>query len=168
MRKGPLLPWWIAVLGEQQGSARFITTKTFICKFFIGIPQKMSFTGKYEVENEENYDNFMKRLGLPDDAIEKGRNFKIISEIIQNNDEFTWSQIYPGGHILTNKFVIGKESEMETVGGKKFKAILRKEDGKVISDFPNYHYTAEIAGDKLIEISTVGDVIFKRISKKLS
>lgn len=23
----------------------------------------MGFTGKYEMENEENYDNFMKRLG---------------------------------------------------------------------------------------------------------
>ncbi|XP_013915439.1 PREDICTED: gastrotropin [Thamnophis sirtalis] len=128
----------------------------------------MAFTGKYEMENEENYDNFMKRLGLPHDTIEKGRNFKIISEIVQNNDEFTWSQIYPGGHTLTNTFVIGKESEMETVGSKKFKAIVRKENGKLIADFPNYRYTAEIAGDKLIEVSTVGDITFKRISKKLS
>uniref|UniRef100_A0A8C5RZX3 Gastrotropin n=1 Tax=Laticauda laticaudata TaxID=8630 RepID=A0A8C5RZX3_LATLA len=106
--------------------------------------------------------------GLPHNTIEKGRNFKIITEIAQNNDEFTWSQIYPGGHTLTNTFVIGKESEMETVGGKKFKAIVRKENGKVIADFPNYHYTAEIAGDKLIEVSTVADITFKRISKKLS
>uniref|UniRef100_A0A670YNT1 Fatty acid binding protein 6 n=1 Tax=Pseudonaja textilis TaxID=8673 RepID=A0A670YNT1_PSETE len=105
---------------------------------------------------------------LPHDTIEKGRNFKIITEIAQNNDEFTWSQIYPGGHTLTNTFVIGKESEMETVGGKKFKAIVRKENGKLIADFPNYHYTAEIAGDKLIEVSTVADITFKRISKKLS
>ncbi|XP_034262412.1 gastrotropin isoform X2 [Pantherophis guttatus] len=109
-----------------------------------------------------------KANGLPQDSIEKGRNFKIITEIVQNNDEFTWSQIYPGGHTLTNTFVIGKESEMETVGGKKFKAIVRKENGKVTADFPNYHYTAEIAGDKLIEVSTVGDITFKRISKKLS
>ncbi|KAM3843416.1 gastrotropin [Vipera latastei] len=136
--------------------------------FFTALLQKMSFTGKYEMENEENYDNFMKQIGLPHDAIEKGRNFKIITEIVQNNDEFTWSQIYPGGHILSNKFVIGTESEMETVGGKKFKAILRKENGKVIADFPNYHYTAELAGDKLIEVSTVADITFKRISKKLS
>ncbi|XP_032068229.1 gastrotropin [Thamnophis elegans] len=128
----------------------------------------MAFTGKYEMESEENYDNFMKRLGLPHDTIEKGRNFKIISEIVQDNDEFTWSQIYPGGHTLTNTFVIGKESEMETVGSKKFKAIVRKENGKLIADFPNFHYTAEIAGDKLIEVSTVGDITFKRISKKLS
>lgn len=60
-------------------------------------------------------------LGLPGDVIEKGRNYKIITEVIQNGDEFTWSQIYPGGKSMSNKFVIGKESEMETMGGKKFK-----------------------------------------------
>ncbi|KAG8128799.1 hypothetical protein E2320_015644, partial [Naja naja] len=142
----PYINWGFPFLDQS----RILFIKTFICKLFIAIPQKMSFTGKYEMENEENYDNFMKRLGLPHDTIEKGRNFNIITEIAQNNDEFTWSQIYPGGHTLTNTFVIGKESEMETVGGKKFKAIVRKENGKMIADFPNYHYTAEIAGDKLI------------------
>lgn len=60
-------------------------------------------------------------LGLPADVIEKGRNFKIVTEVVQNGDEFTWSQIYPGGKSMVNKFVIGKESEMETMGGKKFK-----------------------------------------------
>ncbi|XP_061469374.1 gastrotropin [Rhineura floridana] len=128
----------------------------------------MNFSGKYEVDSEENYDSFMKRIGLPADVIEKGRNFKIVTEVIQNGDEFTWSQIYPGGKSMTNKFVIGKESEMETIGGKKFKATVKMEDGKVVADFPNYHHTAEVAGDKLVEISTVGDVTFKRISKRVA
>uniref|UniRef100_A0A8D2IY53 Fatty acid binding protein 6 n=1 Tax=Varanus komodoensis TaxID=61221 RepID=A0A8D2IY53_VARKO len=81
----------------------------------------MSFSGKYEVESDENYDNFVKRIGLSPDLIEKGKNAKIITEVIHNGDEFTWSQIYPGGTTTTNKFVIGKESEMETMVGKKFK-----------------------------------------------
>ncbi|XP_054834125.1 gastrotropin [Eublepharis macularius] len=128
----------------------------------------MAFSGKYEVESEENYDEFMKRIGLPADVIEKGRNYKIVTEVIQNGDEFTWSQIYTGGKSMSNKFVIGKESEMETLGGKKFKATVKMEGGKVVADFPNYHHTAEIAGGKLIEISTVGDVTFKRISKRVA
>ncbi|XP_053144252.1 gastrotropin [Hemicordylus capensis] len=128
----------------------------------------MSFSGKYEVESEENYDNFMKRIGLPADVIEKGRTFKIVTEVAQNGDEFTWSQIYPGGKSITNTFVIGKEGDMETLGGKKFKATLKMEGGKVVGDFPNYHYTAEIAGDKLVEISTVGDITFKRTSKRVA
>ena len=59
--------------------------------------------------------------GLPSDAIEKGRNFKIITEVQQDGQNFTWSQHYPGGHSMTNKFTIGKECDMETMGGKKFK-----------------------------------------------
>ncbi|XP_019390442.1 PREDICTED: gastrotropin [Crocodylus porosus] len=128
----------------------------------------MAFTGKYEVESEENYDDFMKRIGLPSDVIEKGRKFKIVTEVVQNGEEFTWSQHYPGGQSMTNKFTIGKESEMETMGGKKFKATVKMENGKVVVDFPNYHHTAEIAGGKLVEISVAAGVTYKRISKKIA
>ncbi|KAB0386508.1 hypothetical protein FD755_001464 [Muntiacus reevesi] len=81
----------------------------------------MAFTGKYEIESEKNYDDFMKRLGLSSDTIEKGRNFKVVSEIKQDGQNFTWSQHYPGGHSISNSFTVGKETEMETVGNKKFK-----------------------------------------------
>lgn len=59
--------------------------------------------------------------GLPSEAIEKGRNFKIVTEVQQDGQNFTWSQHYPSGHSMTNKFTIGKECDMETMGGKKFK-----------------------------------------------
>ncbi|XP_025974397.1 gastrotropin isoform X6 [Dromaius novaehollandiae] len=128
----------------------------------------MAFTGKYEVESDENYDDFMKKIGIPSDIIEKGRNFKIVSEVVQNGDEFTWSQHYPGGHSMNNKFTIGKEADLEAVGGKKFKATVKMEDGKIVADFPNYHHTAEISGGKLVEISTAGGVTYKRISKRIA
>lgn len=59
--------------------------------------------------------------GIPDDVISKGRDFKLVTEVIQNGDEYTWIQYYPNNHVVTNKFIVGKESDMETVGGKKFK-----------------------------------------------
>ncbi|KAM5299388.1 gastrotropin [Ctenodactylus gundi] len=128
----------------------------------------MAFSGKFQVESEKNYDEFMKCLGLPSDVIEKGRNFKIITEVQQDGQDFTWSQSFSGGHIMTNKFTIGKESEMHTMGGKKFKATVKMEGGKVVVDFPNYHQTVEIVGDKLVEISTIGDVTYERVSKRLA
>ncbi|KAK1343525.1 hypothetical protein QTO34_016305 [Cnephaeus nilssonii] len=98
----------------------------------------MAFNGKYEIESEKNYDEFMKRLALP------------------------W------GHSMTNKFTIGKECDMETMGGKKFKATVQMEGGKVVVDFPNYHQTSEIVGGKLVEISTIGGVTYERVSKRLA
>ncbi|ELV12291.1 gastrotropin [Tupaia chinensis] len=128
----------------------------------------MAFNGKFEMESEKNYDEFMKRLGLSSDVIEKARNFKIITEVQQDGQDFTWSQHYSGGNTITNKFTIGKECEMQTMGGKKFKATVRMEGGKVVADFPNYHQTSEIVGGKLVEISTIGGVTYERVSKKLA
>ncbi|KAM4826618.1 gastrotropin [Thomomys bottae] len=128
----------------------------------------MAFNGKFETESEKNYDEFMKRLGLPGDVIEKGRNSKITTEVHQDGQNFTWSHYSSGGHIMTNKFTIGQESEMQTLSGKKFKATVQMEGGKVVVDFPNYHQTLEVVGDKLVEISTIGGVTYERVSKRLA
>ncbi|XP_053321662.1 gastrotropin-like [Spea bombifrons] len=127
----------------------------------------MSFTGKYELENQENYDAFMKLIGIPDDTIEKGRDFKFTTEVVQNGNDFTWSQIYPG-RTMTNKFTVGQESEMETMSGKKFKATVKLEGGKLVVDFGKYLHTSEIVGGNLVETSVAGGVTFKRTSKKLA
>ncbi|KAM5301450.1 gastrotropin isoform 2-T2 [Glossophaga mutica] len=122
----------------------------------------MTFNGKYEMESEKNYDELM------NDAIEKGHNFKIVMEVQQDRQNFTWSQHYPGGHSMTNKFIIGKECDMETMGGKKFKATVQIKGGKLVADFPNYHQTSEIMGDKLVEISTIGGVTYEPVYKRLA
>uniref|UniRef100_A0A8I3WYQ3 Cytosolic fatty-acid binding proteins domain-containing protein n=1 Tax=Callithrix jacchus TaxID=9483 RepID=A0A8I3WYQ3_CALJA len=115
----------------------------------------MAFNGKFEIESEKNYDEFMKLLGISSNAIEKARNFKIVTEVQQDGQDFTWSQHYAGGHTMTNKFTVGKESEIQTMGGKKFKATVQMEGGKLVVNFPNYHQTSEIVGDKLVEVSVL-------------
>ncbi|XP_051487477.1 gastrotropin isoform X2 [Apus apus] len=128
----------------------------------------MAFAGKYEFEGDENYDEFVKKIGLPSDKIEMGRNCKIVTEVVQNGNDFTWTQHFPGGRTTTNSFTIGKEADMETMGGKKFKATVKMEDGKIVADFPNYRHTAEIAGGKLVEISTSSGVVYKRTSRRIA
>ncbi|XP_038649389.1 gastrotropin-like [Scyliorhinus canicula] len=128
----------------------------------------MAFSGKYEVASQENYDEFMKVLKYSADIIEKGRNAKVITEVTQNGNNFTWSQVYPGGKTMKNTFVIGQESEMETMDGKKFKATVQMEGNKIVCDFPNYHHTSEIEGANLVETSTCSGVAYKRISKKIA
>ncbi|CAH2276281.1 gastrotropin [Pelobates cultripes] len=127
----------------------------------------MSFTGKYELESQENYDDFMKLIGIPAETIEKGRNFKFTSEVVQNGNTFTWSQIYPG-HTMTNNFTVGQESEMQTMSGKKFKAVVKLEGGKLLVNFDKYIHTSEIVNGNLVETSVAGGVTFKRISKRVA
>ncbi|KAL6104807.1 fabp6 [Pungitius sinensis] len=127
----------------------------------------MAFAGKWETESQEGYDAFCKLLGIPDDIIEKGRDYKLVTEVTQDGDNFTWSQIYPTNAKVTNTFTINKECDMETIGGKKFKATVHMEGGKLTTTFPNYQHTTEISGGKLIETSIAGSVVLKRTSKKI-
>ncbi|XP_068427249.1 LOW QUALITY PROTEIN: gastrotropin-like [Clinocottus analis] len=127
----------------------------------------MAFAGKWETENQEGYDAFCKLLGIPDDIIEKGRDYKLITEVTQDGDNFTWTQTYPANAKVSNKFTINKECDMETIGGKQFKATVHMEDGKLSVSFPKYHHTSEISGGKLIETSKAGSVVLKRTSKKI-
>ncbi|XP_063301424.1 gastrotropin-like [Pelobates fuscus] len=127
----------------------------------------MSFTGRYELESQENYDDFMKLIGIPAETIEKGRNFKFTTEVAQNGNTFTWSQIYPG-HTMTNNFTVGQESEMQTMSGKKFKAVVKLEGGKLLVNFDKYIHTSEIVNGNLVETSVAGGVSFKRISKRVA
>ncbi|KAF5908896.1 gastrotropin, partial [Clarias magur] len=111
----------------------------------------MSFSGKWETETQQGYDDFCKLLGIPDDVIEKGRDYKLVTEVVQNGNEFSWTQHYPAKHSITNKFIIGKECDMETIGGKKFKATVTMEGDKLRTQFPNYNHIVEISGGKLVE-----------------
>lgn len=45
----------------------------------------------------------------------------MITEVTQAGETFGWTHIYPRDAKVTNNFTIGKESDMETIGGKKFK-----------------------------------------------
>ncbi|XP_038651393.1 gastrotropin-like [Scyliorhinus canicula] len=126
---------------------------------------KMNFTGKYKFKSEENYEQFMKVLGVPDDAIERGKKIKFDTEIVQNGNDFTWSQIYPC-HTTTNTFIVGKESEFEILNGDKVKTTAKLEGGKLLMDFSKYVHAAKIEGDTLVETSVCDEITLKTLHTK--
>uniref|UniRef100_A0A672YFN2 Fatty acid binding protein 6, ileal (gastrotropin) n=1 Tax=Sphaeramia orbicularis TaxID=375764 RepID=A0A672YFN2_9TELE len=96
--------------------------------------------------------NYRASERIPDDKIEKCRDYKLITEVTQDGNDFSWTQIYYTTTRVTNKFTIGKECDMET----KFitKATVQMEGGKLSTSFPNYQHVTEIVGDKLVESVT--------------
>lgn len=52
--------------------------------------------------------------------IEKGKDLKSISEIVQNGKKFKVT-VTTGSKVLTNEFTIGEEAELETPTGEKVK-----------------------------------------------
>nr|XP_046261886.1 gastrotropin-like [Scatophagus argus] len=122
----------------------------------------MAFTGKYVLESQENYEDFLKALEIKDDKDHS--NEEIVTDIYQN-DSFRLTKFLMN-KTWNNTFLIGKESELETLDGEKFKTTVTLEGGKLKIQFPKYLYTAEIVDDKLLEVNTIGAVTNKMVSKK--
>ncbi|XP_068596595.1 gastrotropin-like [Brachionichthys hirsutus] len=124
----------------------------------------MAFHGKYLLESQENYEEFLEAI----DLLHAKTDGKVLTNVEQNGNDFTWTQSIPGW-TWTNTFTIGQDCELVTLKGLKFKAPVTMQDGKISIQFPQYMFTAEIINDNLVMNCTIpGEkgVTFKRTSKK--
>ncbi|XP_003799233.1 fatty acid-binding protein, liver [Otolemur garnettii] len=127
----------------------------------------MNFTGKYQLQSQENFEPFMKAIGLPDDLIQKGKDIKGVSEIVQNGKHFKLT-ITAGSKVIHNEFTLGEECELESVTGEKVKAVVHMEgNNKLVTTFKNIKSVTELNGDTITNTMTLGDIVFKRISKRI-
>ncbi|NXP72820.1 FABPL protein, partial [Ramphastos sulfuratus] len=126
----------------------------------------MSFTGKYELQSQENFEPFMKALGLSDDQIQRGKDIKSTSEIVQDGKKFKIT-VTTGSKVLTNEFTIGEECEMEIPTGEKVKAIVQMEGNKLVTTMKGLKSVTELNGDTITNTMTMGDLTCKRISKRI-
>ncbi|XP_042349354.1 gastrotropin-like [Plectropomus leopardus] len=128
----------------------------------------MVFTGKYEVEHQDNYEEFLEAIGL----LGSKTDHKVVIDVVQDGNNFTWTQTIPNipNWSWSNKFTVGQECELVTMKGDKFKASVTMEGGKISVPFPQYLFTAEMTDDKLVmHCITPGEkgVTFKRVCKRL-
>ncbi|KAM5250306.1 fatty acid-binding protein, liver [Hipposideros larvatus] len=127
----------------------------------------MNFSGKYQLQSQENFEAFMKAVGLPDDLIQKGKDIKGVSEIVQNGKHFKLT-ITTGSKVIQNEFTLGEECELETMTGEKVKAVVQMEgDNKLVTAFKGIKSTTELNGDTITNTMILGDIVFKRISKRI-
>lgn len=57
---------------------------------------------------------------MPDDLIQKGKDLKGVSEVVQNGKHFKLT-ITTGSKVIQNEFTLGEECELETMTGEKVK-----------------------------------------------
>ncbi|XP_051965220.1 fatty acid binding protein 1-B.1 [Xyrauchen texanus] len=127
----------------------------------------MSFSGKYQLESQEGFVEFMKAVGLPDDLIEKGKDIKSVSEIEQKGDQFKVT-VTTGPKVLTNTFTIGQEAEIENLAGEKIKTVVTKDGNKLKVVLNRVTSITELVdGNTLVDTLTLGDIVFKRVSKRV-
>ncbi|XP_033920831.1 fatty acid-binding protein, liver [Melopsittacus undulatus] len=127
----------------------------------------MSFTGKYELQSQENFESFMKAMGLPDEQIQKGKDIKSTSEIVQDGKKFKIT-VTTGSKVLHQEFTIGEECELEMLSGEKVKAIVHMEgNNRLIADLKGIKSITELDGDTITLTMKVGDITYKRVSKRI-
>ncbi|XP_062935097.1 fatty acid-binding protein, liver [Cynocephalus volans] len=127
----------------------------------------MNFSGKYQLQSQENFEAFMKATGAPEELIQKGKDAKGVVEVVQNGKQFKFI-ITVGSKVIQNEFTVGEECELETMTGEKIKSVVRMEgDNKLVTSFKNVKSVTEFNGDTLIHTMTLDNIVFKRISKKI-
>jgi len=128
-----------------------------------------AFIGKFEVESKENFEGFMKNLGIPDDFIKSASDIKLVTNIWKEDDSYYISRIRPQSTV-TNKIVIGTLCELDTVNGDKIKVIPVLEGNKILAqgEGGDYSLLMEMTEDgKLKETIKLGGFCMSRISKTI-
>ncbi|KAM6945019.1 fatty acid-binding protein, liver-type-like [Lycodopsis pacificus] len=127
----------------------------------------MSFSGKYQLESQENFESFMKAIDLPDELIQKGKDIKSISEIEEDGDNFKVT-VTTGSKILVNTFKIGEEAELETLTGEKAKAVVQRDGNKLTVSLKGIESVTELVdGNTIVNTMTLGSIVYKRTSKRM-
>ncbi|XP_055452298.1 fatty acid-binding protein, liver [Psammomys obesus] len=127
----------------------------------------MNFSGKYQLQSQENFEPFMKAIGLPEDLIQKGKDIKGVSEIVHEGKKVKLTIIY-GPKVFHNEFTLGEECELEIMSGEKVKAVVKMEgDNKMVTSFKGMKSVTELNGDTITNTMTLGDIVYKRVSKRI-
>ncbi|XP_024599684.1 fatty acid-binding protein, liver [Neophocaena asiaeorientalis asiaeorientalis] len=127
----------------------------------------MNFSGKYQMQSQENFETFMKAVGMPDDFIQKGKDIKGMSEVVHNGNHFKFT-VTIGSKVTQNEFNLGEECEIEFLTGEKVKTVVQLEgENKLVTTLKGVKSVTEFNGDTAISTMTLGDIVFKRISKKI-
>ncbi|XP_075704930.1 fatty acid-binding protein 1, liver-like [Rhinoderma darwinii] len=127
----------------------------------------MSFSGTYELESQENFEPFMKAIGLSDDLIEKGKSIKSVTQIEQNGKHFV-VKVTTGTKVLHNEFNIGEESDIETLTEEKIRSTVNIVDGRLVVKLKAVTSVTELSGDILTNVMTLKDIVYRRVSKRVA
>uniref|UniRef100_A0A3Q1FCZ3 Fatty acid binding protein 1 n=1 Tax=Acanthochromis polyacanthus TaxID=80966 RepID=A0A3Q1FCZ3_9TELE len=117
----------------------------------------MSFSGKYQLESKENFEPFMKAVGLPDELIQKGKDVKSITEIDQCSD-------FKTGVICSRPLVLVSTRPVLCF----LKAVVRREGNKLKTSMKGIESVSEwVDANTIVNTMTAGDIVYKRISKRM-
>ncbi|XP_061690391.1 gastrotropin-like isoform X2 [Syngnathoides biaculeatus] len=115
------------------------------------------------MQSQENYQEFLQAIGVSHVEVD---NQDMVTDIYQG--AYYRIAKFMGPDVLTNTFMAGREAELEDLDGTTFTTTVNLDGGKIKIQFPKYVYTAEVSGDKLVEMNSIpGGITNRMVSKRL-
>lgn len=123
---------------------------------------------KYKLEKSENFDEYMKALGVGMVLRKMGNSVSPTVELIKQGDNYEFHTISTFKSSVI-KFKIDEEFEEETLDGRKVKTVMKFDgDNKLVQeqkgDKPST-IIREWKGDELIVTMTMGNILATRTYK---
>ncbi|KAJ6641298.1 Fatty acid-binding protein, muscle [Pseudolycoriella hygida] len=130
----------------------------------------MAWVGKkYKLETSENFDEYMKELGVGMVLRKVGNTIHPIIFLEQDGDEFTYYSQSTFKNFET-KFKLGEEKEQETADGRKVLTTYTF-DGNTLTQVEKCKKNSVIvrvfSDTEMVATSTYGDVTSKRVYKAI-
>ncbi|NP_001011630.1 probable fatty acid-binding protein isoform X2 [Apis laboriosa] len=126
------------------------------------------FLGKrYKLYSSENFDDFMKALGVGIMTRKVGSSVSPVVELTENNGLYTLKTTSPFKNTEI-KFKLGEEFEEETVDGRKVKSVCTLDGNKLIQVQKGEKQTTierEFSSTEMKAIMKVDDIICTRVYK---
>ncbi|GAB6024807.1 hypothetical protein CHUAL_009927 [Chamberlinius hualienensis] len=124
----------------------------------------MAFNGKYRLQSSDNFENYMRAIGVPEQLIQAGADSNAETTIQEVNGSYVIT-LSASGRTITLTFQLGTEFEETTPHGVKVKTVVTKEGNKLIQKQTGPIESViirEINGDLLTVNLKVGSVISTR------
>ncbi|ETN83898.1 hypothetical protein RB195_006971 [Necator americanus] len=128
----------------------------------------MSFEGKWVLDKSENFDEYMKEVGVGLITRTAAAHLKVNLEVKKEGDKWIFQQTSTFKN-STLEFKLGEEFEETTPDGRKFKAKIVLVDGKLVhkqtpikSDDKPSTITRWVENDRLITTLESGNVVCRR------
>ncbi|XP_046739045.1 fatty acid-binding protein, muscle isoform X1 [Diprion similis] len=122
---------------------------------------------KYKLDKSENFDEYMKAIGVGLVTRKMGNSISPTIELTENNGEFSLktSSTFKNSEI---KFKLGEEFDEETIDGRQVKSVMTREGNKFIQVQKGDKETIierEFTPTEMKAVMKLGDIVCTRVYK---
>lgn len=147
----------------------FLARILVVSLLYSGVMGELVLNKKYKLSTSENFEEFMKALGVGLLTRKMGNAVSPVIELTKNGDEFTLTSNSTFKNTAIT-FQLNKEFDETTPDGRKVKSLITQEGNKLIQvqkgeDNKETKIIREFKPDEVVMTLTVDDIVCKRVYK---